>query len=1068
MNISAFAIRRPVTIMMIFIGISLFGAVMYTRLPVELMPNVSYKTISVNIQARGGIPPTEVESLITIPVEDAVSTVANLENISSTSEAGKCTVSLRFKPGTDMNFAALEVREKFAKVKNKLPKDIEKPVIAKYEESDVPILIIAIMSPTGNYTPEELRKMVEAHIKERIARVPGVANVDIGGGRENKIICDLDQGRMEGYKLPMDEVVNKVGIQNISLLAGEVRGAEMETKLRTVGQFQNVKEIEEVSIKTTKSGSSIKLKDIAKVKDDYMEPQGFARVNAQPVVTLYIQRESTANTVQVAKGVLDTLEKIRPLLPKNVRLLNVSNQAEFILEAIGTVKEALLHGFFLTALVLFAFLRNFPSTIIIALSIPISMLVTFGFMNFSGITLNVMTLSGLALGIGMLLDNSIVVLENIFKWREKGHDSNTSASEGANEVILSIVAATATTIIVFLPIQFVSEQVKGLYGGLAMTVTYALIASLFCALALVPTLSSKLKTKGEATASSTTKAKAASALQGKVTNMMRIGNLAKWVSGLKTMKDSSGQDNAAGKKDFGTRFNDKYRHTLVFCLRHRYGVLGVVLIVFVLTCLLSTKIEKELSGETEQDKFTIFVELPDGAKLEMSDIVVKQVENLLNKMKEIKNVQSRVEGWSSKVYVTVVDDKQRDKSVSEIIDALRPQVAKIGKGQDAFIYFSSGQESGGKELSIDIYGYDYDILKKLAGQIAQKLNGVKGLADTKIRITEGRPEYRLVVNKEKAALFGLTVKDIADEIHGKVRGLRASGFHTEGREVEIVIRLDEQFRKNLKDILHISVFNKAKELIYVDQVVDYKPGLGPSEIWRNDKSRMIQVSSSVTKLTMGQAIEKTKEALKEIKFPKEYYYETGGNYEKLQQSQRQMYMAFLISVLLIYMVLASLFESYTQPLIILTSVPLALIGAILALYLTHKPITMGVMVGAIMLAGIVASNAILLIGKINQLREQKVRLNRSLVTAACSRIRPILMTATCTELGLLPMGLSRGGSAALWSPLAMTVIGGLLSGTLLTLLIIPGIYAIAEDIRSLPQRLFAKHADDAEEASAET
>ncbi len=1052
MNISAFSIRRPVTVVMIFGAICLFGAVMYTRLPVELMPNVSFKTISVNIQARGGIPPTEVESLITIPVEDAVSTVSNLESISSSSETGKCTVSLRFKPGTDMNFAALEVREKFAKVKNKLPKDIEKPVIAKYEESDVPILIIAVMGTTVQYTPEELRKMVESYIKERVSRVPGVANVDIGGGRENKILCDLDQGKMESYKLSMEEIVNKVGIQNVSLLAGEVQGETLETKIRTVGQFKNVEEIQDVIIKSIKSGSSIKLKDIAKVKDDYAEPQGYARVNAKSVVTLYVQRESTANTVQVVAGVMEALEKIKPLLPKNVRLLTVSNQAEFILEAISKVKEALLHGFFLTALVLYAFLRSFPSTIIIALSIPVSMLVTFGFMNFSGISLNVMTLSGLALGIGMLLDNSIVVLENIFKWREQGKDPMTSADGGANEVTLSIVAATATTIIVFLPIQFVSEQVKLLYGGLALTVTYALLASLFCAVALVPMLSARLKIhEGQEDTP-----------PGKIQIFLRRW-IAQWIGRIPVINQwlapfihPSERRPGIQPKGFGALFYEKYRKTLSFFLRYRYGMLLTVILIFLLSCLLSTRIEKDLSGEAEQDKFTIFVELPDGAKLELSDKVVKEVENLLAKMKEIKNIQSRVEGWSSKIYVTVVDEKQRDKSTAEIVDALRPQVSKMGKGQDAFIYFSSGQESGGKELYIDIYGYDYEILKKLASQIAKKFNSVDGLADTKIRITEGRPEYRLVVNKDKAALFGLTVKDIADEIHGKVRGLRASAFHTEGREVEIVARLDEPYRKNLQDILRLSVFNKAKDLIYIDQVVDYEPGLGPSEIWRNDKSRMIQVSSNVTcKLTMGGAIEKAREALKDIKFPREYYYEFGGNYEMMQKSQRQLYAAFLVAILLIYMVLASLFESYIQPMIILASVPLALIGDITALYVTGKPITMGVMVGAIMLAGIVASNAILLIGKVNQLREQNVSLFRSLLVAGGNRIRPILMTATCTELGLLPMALSRGGSSTLWSPLAMTVIGGLISGTILTLLVIPSIYCIVEDIRSFMHHFFS-------------
>ncbi|HRZ86249.1 MAG TPA: efflux RND transporter permease subunit [bacterium] len=1007
MNLPQFAIKRPVSMSMVFVAVLLFGGVTFTRLPVELMPNISYKTISVIINARGGIPPTEVESMITLPVEEALSNVSNLEGLSSQSETNKCTVSLRFAAGTDMNFAALEVREKFSKVKNKLPKDIEKPVIAKYEESDMPIMILAITPTKDEYTPEEIRKIVEVKIKEKLARVPGVANVDLAGGREEKIIVDVDQSRLEAYKLPMDEVTNKIGLENISLLAGSVKDTQMETKIRTSGLFTSVKEVEDVAIKTTKAGSYLKLKDIAKVKQDYAEPQGYARINTKGAVSLYIQRESSGNTVSTAEGVSEILDKIKPTLPSNLRILEVSNQAVFILDAIHEVRKHLLTGFIIVFVVLIIFFRSLFSTIIISMAVPMAMMVTFTFMYATDITINVMTLSGLALSIGMLLDNSIVVLENIFKYRERGGDPTESAITGSNQVLMSIMSGTITTIIVFVPIQFMSEQIKMLYGGLAITVTFALISSLFVALTVVPLLASKMK-HVHAPAETPNR-------------YMRL-------------------------------MEKYYRKTRSFMLRYRYYALVTVFLVLAGSAMTTSKIPKELTGEAESDRFTIFVELPDGAKLELSDIVVKEVEKIAASIPEVKNVQSRIEGWSSKVYVSLKPEKERTKSVEDVTEELRPLVTKLGKGQDAFIYFSGGQESGGKEIILDIYGYDYDVLKKVAVKISQIMGKIEGLADTKIRMTEGRPEYRFIVDKNKAATLGLTVKEIADEIHAKVRGLRATAFRTEGREIEILCRLDEKFRKNKKDIERISVFNKAKEMIYVEQVTNFAPGLGPSEIYRNNKSRMIGVTANVTKISLATAMLRVREALKDFEFPKDYYYEFGGNYAKMQENQKQLILAFAMSILLIYMLLASLFESYVQPLIILAAIPYAMIGAIWFIHLMHQPITMGTLIGAMVLGGIATSNSILLIVMVNSLISQGYSLNKALLVAGESRTRPIIMTASCAMGGLLPMAIAKGGSSALWAPLACTVIGGIFTATPCTLLLVPGIYAMVEDIKKLGKK----------------
>jgi len=1043
MNLSEFSVRRPVTIFMLFLAILLVGVVSLTRLPIELKPNIAYGDISIIIAIRGGMPPQEVEALVTRHVEEAVSTVSYLENIYSTSKAGESRIWLEFEPGTNMNFAALEVREKFSKIREKLPREIEKPIIAQYKESDMPILLLAV---TGEgYTPEMLRKVVDEKIKERILRVKGVANVDVYGGRERKILVEVDKHKLYQYNVPMEQVVNLLGANNLNLLAGDVEQNKNKFLVRIMGEFTSLKDIKNIGIATTPQGSIIKLKEIADIKDSFFEPTSYARTDVEPVVSIYIQKESTANTIQVASDVEKELQNLKKDIDKNIIIKATLNQAIAIKDAINAVKTSLLYGAILAVLILLVFLRNPRVTCIIAATIPISVMTTFILMFFYKISINVMTLSGLALGIGMLVDNSIVVLDNIDKKKKSVDFSKTdwkvkytaSVVDGTAEVGLAIVASTLTTIIVFLPFVFVNKATQMLWSGLALTVTYSLLSSLFVALTLVPMLSDRIKKKP---------------LPKKKTKKVVFKKL--------VLPDMA-------------KF---YRDFLGLGLRFRYffalAAFGLLLLV---SLFLGTKMwqQREFMAGTEEGRFTMFCELEPGAKLDVTDDMVKEIELFLSEIKEIKTFTSRVEPWSSKVYVKLVPLAKRERSTKIIMDEIRERVRPVEqKYKGGFIYFSEVVEKNLKEVVVDLYGYEYDILKELAVSIATRLGVVEGFEDIRMSRISGRPEWGITVDKKNAALYGLTTKDIADTLHAEIRGLRATLYHTESREIETVPRLRKEDRKRLDDLRKLVLFSEQGHPIMLEQVADFIPQIGPAEIIRKNKMRVIHITALATTGSLLDAVGKVKTNLADMEFPKDYYYRIGGDFDRKVKNDKELTQSPIsfkspyfhmpgilwITIFLVYLVLASLFESYIQPVIIMISVPLSAIGIILGLKITNKPISMGVIIGGIMLAGIVVNNAIVLVDRVNFLRKKHgMDLLKSLLTAGQDRLRPIAMTTLTTILGLMPMAFDKSESSNLWSPLAVTVISGMASSTILTLFLVPSIYLIFEDLKDLlikPKELF--------------
>ena len=1036
MSLSNYSVNKPVSITMLFIGIVIVGVVSLLKLPVELKPNISYGDISIIVSVRGGMPPQEVESMVTKPIEEAVSTVTHLENIYSTSKAGESRIWLEFEPGINMDFAALETREKFSKIKDKLPKEIEKPILAQYKESDTPIMILAITSKA--HTVETLRRVVDEQIKERILRVEGVANVDVYGGRERKILVEIDQSRLQAHHVPIDYVISSLGANNLNLLLGDLPREKNKYLIRALGVFESIKDIENIGVSVTPQGSVIKLKDVATVKDSFMEPSSYARTDIEPVVSIYIQKESTANTIKVVSGIKKELNQIKNIIDKNIYIKTTLNQADVINDAIDAVKSSLISGAFLSILILLMTLRDFRPTFIIAVTIPVSVMFTFILMYFQRLSLNVMTLSGLALGIGMLVDNSIVVLDNVDKkragllplpgWREKDRGA---VIEGASEMGLAIAASTITTVIVFLPFVFVNKETRMLWSGLAFTVTYSLLTSLFVAMTLVPTLLSQMARKP-----------------------------------IEKKKEK------ASKKSLALIIKGLYRKGLVMAIRFRYLLILAAFLALAIAIFFGMKIDKEFMVEAEEGRFTIFVELEPGAKLDVTDMMVKELEDRLSKIKELKTFTSRVEPWSSKIYVKLVPVRSRASSTKEVMDAIRLEgdaVARRYKG--GFIYFSELEESGLKELTLDLYGYDYKILKETAISIATRFGSIEGLQDIRMSRISGRPEWLVKVDKQQAGSFGFTTQNVAETLHGEIRGLRATLFHTEAKEIETVTRLQKRYREKLDDVRRLTLYTQEGDAILLEQIADFTPDIGMSEIIRKNKTRVVHITAMVSKGSLQKAVEKVSASLADMELPKDYYWRVGGDYERNIKNEKelsafpfllkspyvQMPGVLWITLLLVFMVLAALFESFTQPFVILLSVPFAIVGIVLALYISHKPISRGVIIGVIMLAGIVVNNAIILVDRINFLRTKKdgartdkyQEILHSAIMAGEDRFRPISMTTSTTILGLVPMAFDRSESANLWSPLAITGIGGLASSTILTLFLVPSVYMIFEDFNSI-------------------
>ena len=1023
MSIPRIAIERPVTMFMISMVIILLGAISLTRLPVDLMPDTQYPTISVSV-GYAGVGPLEMEELVTRPIEQAVSAVAGLERVDSTSSEGRANIRLNFAWGTDLAEAADEVRTRLDRVRGRLPEDADPPTVFKFDSNSMPIMGIGV---EGDFDAVTLREVAQNDLSPRLERVAGVAAVTINGGLRRQIRVDLSREKITALNLAPDRVVQILKTENQNIPLGEINDAERTLLLRSPGQFTKIDEIRNLVV-MTRAGVPVYLRDIADVRDTTEDRRSFMRINGVPGIRMQVTKQSGTNTIQIADGVRKEIERINKDV-HGLKLTVLDDQSKFIQRAIGSVQEHALLGGLLVIAIIFLFLRNFKSTLIICTSIPVSVIGTFALLYFGGYTLNTLTFGGLALGIGMIVDAAIVVLENTYRHLEMGKDRMTAAIDGSEEVWSAILASTLTHIAVFVPMLFLTGVSSIMFGQLAAVVSFSLAMSLLVAVTIVPVLCSRLLDPPHVAEGAT----------GVMATLNRVGD--RWLD----------------------RLDNFYARMLHLALAHRPTVFAVGFGLFAAAVVLSSRVGFEFQPQTDEAEVTVDAELALGSRIERTEAVLIRLEGAIRAaVPEVTALITQAGGGGmfgggqshrGNINVRLVPRTERTRSSDEIATQLRRELAglpgvivraRASGGQNQMMRGMGGGGGDGR-LSVEITGHDLALSTRLARDVKTLLDSTPGVAGSRLQRDDGRPELAVRVDRDKAALLGLTVTGVANTIRTNVAGTQAAMFREAGNEYPIIVRLRQQDREEVAEIGDVLLSTPAGQVLPAKNVMVIERDTGPTSIERTNQERIQRVSAE-TETTLSESVAAVQARLGELSVPKDFAVGFGNEVEQQNKSFNELRLVLILAIILVYTVMASQYESLRDPFIIIFSIPLAAIGVVGMLLLTKTTFSMQAYIGVIMLAGIVVSNAILLVDYTNTLRKRdKVPLRQAIELAGRHRLRPILMTSLCTGFGLVPMALGIGEGAEMQAPLARVVIGGLLTSTIITLVFVPAMYTLFEE-----------------------
>jgi hydrophobic/amphiphilic exporter-1 (mainly G- bacteria), HAE1 family len=1030
MSIPRLAIQRPVTMFMISAVITLLGLISLTRLPVDLMPEFEQPTLNVRT-SYPGVGPLEIEELLTRPLEQAVSAVPGIVRVTSSSSEGNSQVQLNFEWGHDLSEAADEVRTRVDRMRGRLPEDADPPTIFKFDSNQLPVAQIGI---EGDHDPVTLREIAQNEIAPRFERVDGVAAVTVNGGVRRQIHVELSKEKITGLNLSVTQVVNMLRSENQNTPLGEIYQGDATYLVRSQGQFQSLEDIRNLVV-MTRENVPVYLRDIAEVKDTTEQRRSFMLINGKPGVQIQVQKQSGKNTVAVAAAVRREVERVNREVP-GVKMTVTQDNSVFIQRAIHNVQEHAMVGGILVVLIIFAFLRDFRSTLIVCTSIPVSVIGTFALLYFGGFTLNTMTFGGLALGIGMIVDAAIVVLENTHRHLHMGKDKMTAAIDGSEEVWSAILASTLTHIAVFVPLLFLSGTASILFTQLSVVVMFSLAMSLFVAVTIVPVLCSRwLKTPDEEAAAT-----------GLVARFYGVS------------------------ERFLERMDEGYRRAIHVALNHRPTVIGGAAALVVAAALIYPQIETELMPQTDEGEVNINAELAVGTRIERTEEALLRLEELVK-----ENVPEAVtlitqgggggNNWQGgggsthrgQIRIMLVPRDERTRTNEEISIALRRQLAGLpgvvvranpAGGNNQIMRFLSGggnNQGGSSRLQLEIRGHDLDDARRLAQDARVMMEDTPGIADVSVGREEGRPEIAVRVDRPKAAMLGMSVSSVATTIQTNVAGTTAAQFRERGNEYPVVVRLREEDREVIGDVGDVLINTPTGQVVPAKNVLLLNREAGPVQIQRKNMERMITVNAEV-EVPLSEAVEAVQARLGQLRVPPDFAIGFGEELEEQARSFQQLQLVLILAVLLVYAVMASQYESLRDPFIIMFSVPVAAIGVVLSLLLTRTSFSMQAYIGIIMLAGIVVSNAILLVDYINTLRRRDgMPLREAVELGGRTRLRPILMTSIATMLGLVPMAIGIGEGGELQAPLARVVIGGLLTSTIVTLVLVPAVYTLFEE-----------------------
>ncbi|RNC83708.1 MAG: efflux RND transporter permease subunit [Balneola sp.] len=1013
-GLSKLAVDRPITFLMmslILIGFGIFGV---SQLRLNLYPDVSFPTITVYTSYEG-VAPEDIEALVTRPIEEQIGSISGIRRVRSLSSQGASVVKLNFNWGTDLYEAENDVRKQLGFVQRSIPRDAETPLVFSYDPNQEPIVVLTVTS--GARSSRELRTYSKQVLEQRIERVNGIASAETSGGLERQINVTIDNEQMRFYNIDIATIASRLNAENIQVPAGQLIEGNTVYSLRTIGDFKNVDQIANTVV-AVRNGQTLFLKDVATVEDGIAQPIGNVHVDGEDGVILNIYRQSDANVVTAAESVIESLEEIKRSLPADVEINVLTNKADFIRLSINNLLLTGLQAIVLVVLILLVFLRSGRSALIIAISIPVSIVTTFAVMDFANLSLNIISLSGLTLAVGLVVDDAVVVLENIFRFREQGSDKKEAAVLGAKEVAVPVVISTLTTLVVFLPILFVPGIAGFLFRDLALTISFSLTVSSLVALTLIPMMTSQFFKEG-------------------------------------TVNFEA--DNAFFRffKTRLERLENWYSRKLTQVIDRSWGVILAAVFLFVATMPLFNQLGGEFFPRVDESAFNLQVAREPGVSLLELERSIKQVESVIQQtVPEARLVVSDygdkegIEGADSPggyqgiVRVELVPQAERDRTQFEIVSKLLQDVT-IVPGVDIQETIQDPLSPDGENgLIVQLFGYEGEQRKALSDGIKERLIEMDGVVSAYSTADEGRPELRLIMDRERISLVGLTTNQVANALSNAVKGNVATSFVDQGVEFEVLVELDPRDKAQSNDLENIQIQTSSGEWMPLKNLARIERYSGPTNVTRINQERVTEIRTELDGIDLKTASTQAREILDTIEWPDGYRYELAGSAEEQAESFNFLMIAFLIAGILTYMVMASQFESLLEPFIIFFTIPLALSGVLLVLWVTGTSISVTSMVGLILLSGIVVNNGIVMIDYIKILQARGKDRKEAIVTGATRRLRPILMTAFTTILSMVPLALELGEGSETWSPMARTVIGGLSMSTILMLFVVPCIYNV--------------------------
>ncbi|MCT8138019.1 efflux RND transporter permease subunit [Anaerobacillus sp. CMMVII] len=1020
------SVKRPVGVIIVALVMIILGVVSLTGLKVDLMPDLELPIVAISTPYQGAAP-QEVENLVTRPLEGVLTATEGLSTIQSISTQNQSVIILMYDFNTDLDAVMLDLRDRIDMVRQVLPDGAGNPTPMRFDPNQMPIIQVGI---SAEMELTRLTNISEDIIIPKIERIPGVASVNLTGGQEREIIIEPDLTLLQRYGLTISQLAQMIGGENLSAPAGEIKRGGQDMSLRIVGDFKSISDIENINVRT-RTGQTLKLSDIAEVKDTFREMSSFAFVNGKPTLSIDISKQADANTLDVSNAVNIELERLQRDIPQGVMLTTIMDSAMFIKESISSVVMNMLLGGAMAILVLLVFLRSLRSTLIIGLSIPIAVISAFTLLYFAGETINIITLGGLALGIGLLVDSSIVILENIYKYRERGYSRIDSAIKGATEVSSAVIASTMTSMVVFVPIVFTQGIAAEIFLPLALTVGFTLIASLVVALTIVPMLSGLLLPE----------MKVEEDPKGIRKVMASIGHL---LEGL----------------------NNRYRHILRWSINHKKTIVFGTILLLGASVGTVRLVGMELMPAFDQGEISASFEVPPGTTLEETRETVKELEAFLLDTGVTEVVQTTIGGGGmmgfgggrsnrGNFYIRLVPGSDRELTTNQLIEEFRSFSETI-PNIDLTVRSFESDGMGGNPIEIEIRGDDLETLKFIADDLTTIISEVPGTANVTHSMGETRPEMQLLVNRDVAIQFGLSYAEILDTVRTSISGQVASLMRTDGQEISISVILPEEYRENFTQLQNLPLLTPTGDTIPLSTVADFVQADGPNVINRQNQSRGVSITGDIMDRDLGSVIADIEKELGQYIFPDGYDYNTGGEYEMMMDAFKDLVLALALAIFLVYAVMAFQFEKVLYPFIVMFSLPATFIGIMAGFLLTGRPLSAPAFIGIIMLSGIVVNNAIILVDYINKLRDQGMTREEAILEAGPTRLRPILMTMLTTVLAMLPLAIGLGEGAELQAPMATVIVFGLTFSTVITLVLVPVIYIYTDQFTNWSKKLFGR------------